>query len=878
MVRRKLTKKEIFIMKIIRNAIALLCLFSVLVCTFVSCGGEIESLRLAADKTVAKPGETVIFNTTHITKKGEALTDEVTYKITAGSEHASLDGNKLAIPETAKDGSVITVVSEMNGMVSNEVSVMVRIPRNSISISADKVTAQHGEVVTIKIDLTEDGNAISADDAEIEITKGADAVTRVGTKLTINEGVASGTEIELVAKYKDLVSNTVKITVSIPVTGITASASKSFVPAGTFVALTKTIDPAEAVASIEWIVTEGADICTVSGDMLAVNTNAPKGAVIKLHAACGDIRSNELSFIVGEEVETYYLMLSSSSLTVDRYGASDSVLTASVYDSKLQPITDRTVSFEIISGNKNLGLTSSGNVCHLSATGHGDAVIRVSLPGTNVSQNVSVKVIVPPDAVKLPEMFTERLGHDYNFSMTNLSTGKADRLDFSASTIGTNACTKLKYAFAHADGTTGESVAVWADGKITFKKQGRVTVTVSSDSGSRNEVATSYSFYVNSGYNVRNYAELKNLLESNSYNGEIINVVITEKPVGANSYKYGYDLVPTAALKASADQTWQDVLYNSMIHAKNKNVYINGNRHKLDGSQLRVISGAELDSLNNQGYDFSNISALLRISPEASDPAQIAGRQHSVKIFDFEVVGNTPINFSGDRDGKVPRGSYNTGIYIGSADYKVVYHLEMENVSASRCHVGLRFRRTVSDSTVDNIKVYNCFSNGIETEASIITFGNMTFGKCGAAGLEMVPANSTSAGDSMDQAQKITFAGVIDASENLSKGDSIYLTEFGVKPLLLGVVQQYQNNQSALSHMMNENGEFNFVTFIFNDMSIGMNMSQAVYPAYQNGGIINAADLPTSGFDTQHEYVLLEINLGGVPYGYALLYNHHFAK
>lgn len=864
-------------MKILKNTIVILCLISILISCFVSCG-EKESIRLSADKTTAKQGEVVIFSTTHVTKKGEALTDAAKYEITAGSEHASLTENKLTISPNAKDGAVITVVAKVDELVSNEVSVTVKVPENNISISVDKTIAERGDIVTVSITLTEDGQSISADDAVIEIINGVDAVTHTGTKLTIKDDVASGTEIELVAKYKELTSNTVKVTVSVPLVGITLSAPKSFIPAGTFITLQKVLTPADAVADIEWVVSQGADVCTVSGDILAVNENAPEGSVIKIAAKSGDVVSNELTFTVGEEVKSFLLLLSENSLTIDRNGATDTLLDVEILDGHLQHVTDRTVAFEIISGAQYLSLNQSGNTCYFTALGHGDAVVRVSLPGTNISTTASIKVIVPPNEIRLPEVFIERLGHDYNFSMINPSTNRADRLDFSASAIGTNICTTLKYTFTHEDGSTGDSVATWADGKITFKKQGRVTLTVSSDSGSRNEASASYSFYVNKGYNVRNYTELKNLLESDSYNGEIVNVVVTEKPKGANNYKYGYDLVPPTALKAASNQTWQDVLYNSMIYAKNKNVYINGNNHKIDGSQLRVIPATELNELNNQGYNFSHISALLLISPEAANATQLSGRQHSVKIYDFEVVGNTPINFDGALSGKVPLGSYNTGIYIGSAGYEVVYHLEMKNVTASRCHVGLRFRHTVSDSTVEDINVYNCFSNGIETEASIITFGDMTFGKCGAAGLEMVPANSNKAGDAMNQAQKITFAGVIDASENLNKGDSIYLTEFGVKPLLLGVVQQYQNNQAALSHMMNANGEFNFVTFIFNDMSIGMNESQAAYPAYNNGGIINATDLPSSGKDTQHEYILLEINVGGVPYGRALLYNHHYAK
>lgn len=864
-------------MRIFKKSIALLCLISTLVLSFASCG-ETEFLRLSADKATVKPGEVVIFSSTHVTKKGEALTDAATYEITAGAENATLNGNKLTVSDTAKDGAVITVVSKMNGIVSNEVSVSVRVPQNSISIAADKSIAQRGEDVTVAITLIEDGNTIAADDAELEFVSGSEFATLVGTKLTINDDAANGSVIELVAKYKDLTSNTVKVTVSIPVVGITASASKSFIPAGSFVTLQSVLSPVDAVADVEWVITEGADICTVSGNILAVNEDAADDLIIKVKAKVENVESNELVFTVGKEVTSFILSLSQNALTVDRNGATDTVLGVDIYDSNLQGVTDLTVSFEIISGAEFLTITPDGNTCHFTALKHGDAVVRVSLPGTNISKTASVKVIVPPDAVKLPEVFVERLGHAYSFSMINPSTNKADRLDFNAVAVGSNACTDLKYTFIHEDGSIGDAVATWADGKITFKKEGRVTVNVSSDSGSRNEVSASYSFKVNKGYNVRNYTELKNLLESNSYNGEIVNVVVTTKPTGATSYKYGYDLVPPTALKKASAQTWSDV-FGSTITAKNKNVYINGNLHKIDGSQLRVVSGEEIDNLNNEGHSLSYISALLRITPEAADAAQLAGRQHFVKIFDFEVVGNTPIDFNGDLNGKVPRGAYNTGIYIGSADYQVVYHLEMANVTASRCHVGLRFRRTVSDSTIDDLKVYNCFSNGIETEASVITFGDMTFGKCGAAGIEMVPTNSTGAGDTMDQLQKITFAGVIDAKDNLNNGNTSYFQhlELPVTQIITGVVSQY--SESAISHMMNDKNEFNFVTFIFHDMSTGSpNMSQATYPAYQNGGIINATDLPTNGVDTQHEYIRLEISYGGQPVGYALLYNHHYAK
>lgn len=870
-------------MKILRNTLLLLLTLSLLLVAFAACG-EKESLRLSADKTTAKHGEVVVFSTVHVTKKGEAATDAATYEITAGAESATLEGNKLTISATAADGATITVVSKMNGMTSNEITVTVVIPENSISISVDKPTAQRNETVTVTVDLKENGQSIAADEAELSITEGADAATLVGTQLTIKADAANGTVIKLSATYKELTSNTVTVTVSVPVTGITASAPKSFVPSGSFINLAATLSPVGAVGTVEWVITEGASLCTVSGNALMVNPDAEDGQTIKVKAKCGTVESNELVFTVGEEEETFALMLSQSTLIVDRNGATATVLAVEVLNSKLQPVTDRGVSFELISGENLVTLSPNGNTCSFTALGHGDATLRVSLNGTNISKTASIKAIVPPDAVTLPAVFAERQSLIYDISMVDPGTNLADRLPFVAGVVGTNVCTKLKYSFTHADGTTGDEVATWADGKITFYKQGRVTVTVSSDSGSRNEVVASYSFNVNKGYNVSTYGELKALLESPAYSGEIINIVVTEKPVGAGNYVYGYDLVPDAALKAEGDQTWQDVLQKSSINAANKNVYLNGNNHKIDGSKLRVISKAELDTLNGQGYNFSNITALLAIMPEAQDPMQVAGRQHSVKIYNLEVVGNTPIDFAGDLNGYRPLGCYNTGIQIGSVDYQVVYHLQMSGVTASRCNVGLRFRRTVSDSTVDNLSVYNCFSNGIEVEASIMTFGDITFGKCGAAGIEMVPSYSTAAGDAMNQVQKITFAGVIDTTQNLNNGQTKYLTEYGaggmtVPMILQGVLTSYQD-PTVLSHMMNEQGEFGFVTFIFHDFERTMpNSSVAVYPGYQQGGIINAKDLPTDGsVDTTHEYIYLEVKIAeySLDLGYALLYNHNY--
>ena len=49
---------------------------------------------------------------------------------------------------------------------------------------------------------------------------------------------------------------------------------------------------------------------------------------------------------------------------------------------------------------------------------------------------------------------------------------------------------------------------------------------------------------------------------------------------------------------------------------------------------------------------------------------QLAGRQYRAKVYNLEIVGNTPIDFSGDLNGYRPLGSYNTGLQIGDVTLK----------------------------------------------------------------------------------------------------------------------------------------------------------------------------------------------------------------
>ena len=70
------------------------------------------------------------------------------------------------------------------------------------------------------------------------------------------------------------------------------------------------------------------------------------------------------------------------------------------------------------------------------------------------------------------------------------------------------------------------------------------------------------------------------------------------------------------------------------------------------------------------------------------------------------------------------------------------------------------------NSTISNTRVSNCFSNGIEIDASIITLSNMNYGPCGGPGIEVTPDDCNLAGLNFDKNQQVTFDGTIETTNN----------------------------------------------------------------------------------------------------------------
>ncbi|MBR2929751.1 MAG: Ig-like domain-containing protein [Clostridia bacterium] len=838
-----------------------------------------------------------------------ASLEAIKWVVSKGAEYASVSGGILFISSQTPAGTAVEVYAESGSVKSNVLSYTVGVVLESIdvSVSGSSNIDPNGSRV-INVTLT----PANASDTTVEwvIVSGREYCSISGNVISINEDAPIGAVISFYAKIGEVRSEEKSVTVGTPITGIVIEALGSTnVVKGNAIGLAATLTPSNASASlVEWVIVEGGEYATLNGSTLIVKSDAKTGEKILVKAVFGTVESNAVEFTVmatQEEIQAskFFIRLSASNLTVDKKGATATTLIATIYNGIYQKIDDLDVEFLITEGGEYLATRQNGSECTFEALGHGKATVTVKIVGMDISETATVDVIVPPEALEVPEVFKERPLFSYNFSKVDPFTGTATKLPFLPKIVGNGLeCKDYVVSFLHESGKTGDEVAVYdyATGEITFNMTGKVSVNVISDSGSRNEATCSYQFNINEGYNVHTFTELRSVLNNSAYNGQIINFVVLEKPVGATDYEYGYDLVPPTALLPVEEQTVASIVRGgNRAQAVNKSVYLNGNRHKIDASQMRVFTSAEYDAYCEEygvTDKYSKIGSLLSFEPwvnAGQDPAPYNHKTYSATFKDIEVVGNCPIDYNPELYGSTTHGvvgAYSIGLSLGTlsdrTDY-VDYYIQSENLTTSGFEFGMNIANAAEGSKITNVYAYNCYSTGITTQASILTLENIKFGKCGATGIEVTPKYWDKAGVNNDQPQSITFAGTIDASANVNKGDTSYFSHYTIQgytvpQIITGNTSNYPD--IWVSHIQNEQKQFIFVSLLFNDLdTLAPNGSQVNYAAYQEGGIVEITDLPTDGsFNTTHQYVRMPImvtlpGLGTVQAGSAIFYNMHYA-
>lgn len=842
--------------------------------------------------------------TVNATPTGASL-EAISWVVSEGADYATVAGNTLYIAANTPAGTVVKLCAASGSVTSNVISYTVGVPLESIEIAmsgSTNIDPDGSKVISAAL------TPANASDTDITwvISEGSEYAGIVNGVITVNPDAPIGAIVSFYAQIGEVKSNSISITVGTPIVGIEISAiGSSVIVKGNSVALAVAVSPSNASASlINWQITEGSEYASVLNNVLTVSGSADTGATVKLKAVFGSVESNELVFTVAatqDEINksTYYIDLQQSSVTVDKKGGSTPVVIGGVIDGNLDAVTGVNLVYTVTEGAEYVSIEQDGNNCYFTALGHGNATVTVSIPDHGVSESISVKTIVPPDAIDLPEVFKQRTDIEYAFSKVDPTTGNVETLAFLPTVRGSKVCTDYKITFTHTSGAASDDIAIYEDGKITFKMLGKVTATVESTSGSKVEARATFNFDINDGYNVESFVELYKVVGASWYNGQKINLVVLEKPKGYNSYEYGYDIVPPAALKdldaAYAHITDENeraalIVYeimsghpygesnglgNNRIQAVNKSVWINGNNHKIDASQLRVYTKAEYDAYYNKfnpSSYYPAMATLFSAEPYVSSGEDVEGvtkgMAHNVNFYNIEVVGNCPVDYKGDKDTSTVIGCYRIGIKIGIESYTTDYYVDCNNLTATAFKDGIHLTGIVGNGKISNISAYNCYASGLVVSSSIVTLENMTFGKCGACAVEISPGDSDKAGVNENENSKLTFAGTVDAEDNLNAGDSLYFQNYTVQgytvPQIVGynIQDMATNDQVRLSHIMNARQQFVFISLVFADLNtFTPNKSEVLYPAYQAGGIIDIKDIPADTVDTTHEYITMEIKV-----------------
>ena len=874
-------------------------------------------------------------NISHTLFPSNATLKDVVWKIDEGADFATLVNGILTVKSGAPIGETVTFHAEIGDVKSEPITITIGIVLDKIEITlngSENVDPDGSRNISHTLFPS---NATLKDVVWV-IDKGAEFATLINGVLTVKSGAPIGETVTFHAEIGSVKSEPITITVGTPITNIVIEAIGSTgIVKGNTVGLSADLTPGNAnPALLSWTIIEGSEYAYIRGTTLVVKSDATTGAVIKVQATFRDVESNVLEFTVmptQDEIlnERYMIELSTNSIRLDKNGLNAPTLIASILNGHYQEVTNLPLEFKVIEGTEYLTVNQNGYNCTFTPLGHGEAVVEVRISGTDVAETVSVDVVVPPEAIVLPGPFAERPMFDYSFSLVDPLTGKTETLPFVPTVRGNSlVCQDLILSFVGEDGSTGDDVAVYENGEITFKKTGKVKVTVSSASGSRLEATASYTFNINEGYNANTFEELSFIIEHEVndiplYTGSLpINIVVLEKPIApeGSSYEYGYDIVPSLVLTGE-EQTMAKLLrayttytasngqkssINLRIQAVNKGLWLNGNNHKIDVSQVRLFTYAEFEEyadyykISETARKFPLISSLISVESftdggsGADDNAAINGKSYNIKLYDLEVEGNAPIDYNPNMynaghesaSSGVFVGAFDKGIALGSYNYETYFYIDADNLAASKFHTGIHVRGIVGNGTISNMKVDNCYSTGIMVHSSIVTLKDITIGKCGATGIELAPEEANKAGLNSNEVSRVTITGKVNAESNLNNGESNYFNNYliggvaTVPQVITGNLAMYTDSQN--SHIRNEKGEFIFVTLVFNDYkTLTVNPSVLDYLAFDDeGGIIDMSELPKDGIDTTHKIISMSVYvpdlLGDFAVAKAYFYNHNY--
>lgn len=891
--------------------------------------GSVSSLPVVLNVVAPLSGLTATVHASSVNKEGyarlsyaldpiDATDANVHWVVTEGADMCNEigDDNILTFNATAVSGSVIKVKAVSGTIESNEVSITLLTSESfTVSLVSDKqsITKEQSAVLTASINSTDAG--ILAKTISYEIIAGEDKGSLANNILTFASTARGGDTITVIAKVDNVESRPVTISLDVALAEITASSDKNEMDGNGYAVLSYVILPIDANAgTVSWVFVAGEDIAALNGNILTFS-NASIGDIVEIKAVCGAVESNVVSITrVASELERALLYSFEEDRitldTMDNTGATR--LAGTLYDGLGRVVEDVDVSYELAEGGADyVSISSDGTITPIK---HGTAIVHAVAEGKTLS-SATIRVIMPPVALALPEVFAERIGYEYSIGTKTVRLGEQidrwhwqgmdtrvdDVLPFVFTPLGNNVCMDYAVSFelveedGLTDKTPSEEIATYADGAISFLKKGRIRVNASSTSGSKVEARTSYVFNVNDAINIHDHLTLKVLAYHLPSTGTLaVNLVLLDKitgqvdgPNGIETKEYGYALVSNECLKPISQQSVEEHVfgpYGGRIYSYGRGLTIYGNRYTFDASNTRPILAS--DNITNEGELVISYTSLLGLANPNAKP----GEPFSFGLYDMNFIGDSGIEVD-------TTGHYVRAVEVGYQTDNA-YFVDIKNVNISGFNGGLRVSHALN-GLIENIRVDNIYSNGIELSASQITVRDITYGRCGACGIELTPDGCSEAGIKFNENQVVRMEGYmriasIENGATFNNAGTRYMVGYqgGAVPALVnGYLAAYG---ATISNHLSSNGSIVFCGMIFNSFtSMTPNSSTWNYANADMNGIITIEELITDATasgdanykDTEHQFILMQISIpaggamglpAGTPLGTVLVYNLNY--
>ena len=644
----------------------------------------------------------------------------------------------------------------------------------------------------LQFDLAVEGEAKN----KIEyVVTGAAEIDENGL-LKVHDDAAVGSTIEVMAKSGKVESN--RITLSVK---DTAAASISVVPSAYALQSDNQITFAveytptyTTLTEYNIALTKGSDYAVLEDGVLklksGVSVEDNKFEKVEVTVSMANDATVKKAVTLGIGTFFNYMLVEDVDYVVGR--DNNVKVKPLVYDEKGVKMEDLPAgSFTFTSKNTDIfEIDETSGV--ITPKGHGAGVVDVQLGTTHVEANVYI--MIAPETLKVKGLNEVIEAKGYHYSKNETFKLEVETTKGSYGKVSENK--KVTFELLNENNVpveSGETVATMDnEGIVTFKKTGKIRVTVSSDS-SLNDASTGVyeksevvNFFINEGVNIRTQAELRNALENTNIHelNFVNNVYFLDGETEVNVHHVGIDSYGSKYFYGNGYGVSLEKL--SFTHDGDESSDKAADLFKFHGDSVN-----KHDPFTVQFYDFTLRGNSDYNGNYNGTSAESIGDNAYAQEFSRTYFRGMFVGYNNYHDGFInDAGVEKTGVEAEEFAGAVVKDFKMENVTIRGFQTGARLSHCVGETY--DVHILDSFNNGLELDQCVLTMTNTKFGQVGGFTIEMTGdgVNDASqkagqigpcAGLGYNEKSKLTMKGSID-STNMNNGASTnYMIGYGAQ-------------------------------------------------------------------------------------------------